>query len=242
MTDTSFQPQAWFNHQISLTKPLTPKKLYDFCYLHPLLVDHLWRVTSLAAKLLENWTGPKLSHQILLECMLLHDLGNLVKFDLSSSAPSYLMSQVELPFYRELQKTWRDKFGQDADVASSLIIADLPLKNSAVITQLITGHAAGTLTSTVESHNWLQKLCDYTDFRIGPFGLVTLTERFSDLKNRYAYQHADWVDEANVNFRLATFQKLESQLQAMTSCDITKLITADLGRIGRWQDFEFETN
>lgn len=235
-------PLSCFNPEISLNLPLTVKNIYAYCYIPTILAEHMWRVTSLTAKLLNSWTGSKLNQQLLLETMLLHDLGNLVKFDLSSTAPHLLMPPKELAFYQALQKLWQTKFGLDADMATSDLIASLPLKNGIQISQLILDHTSGTLAATVESHDWLQKICDYTDFRVGPYGLVSLTERFADLKRRYAYRHLDWVDETEVNFRLAAFQNLEKQLQSQINCDLTELIDADFGKIERWNDFVFETN
>jgi hypothetical protein len=242
MQDFTLMPDDWFNSKVSLKLPLIVKNIYAYCYLPNILIEHMWRVTSLADKLLNSWTGPKLNQPMLLETMLLHDLGNLVKFDLSPAAPHLLLPAKALTFYHQLQKLWWLKFGQNANMTTSRLIAGFPLKNSSQITKLILGHTSGTLAATVKNHDWLQKICDYTDFRVGPQGLVSLTARFADLKRRYAYKHLDWADEVEVNLRLAAFKSLEAQLQNHLNCNLDRLIDSDLGQINRWQDYMFETN
>jgi hypothetical protein len=193
-------------------------------------------------KLLLSWTGPSLPNQLLLETMLLHDLGNLIKFDLRPEAPYHLMLPAELPFYTALQLLWRAKYGLEADEATCKLITKIPLKNGPRISQIILDHTAGTLAATVAKNDWLQKLCDYTDFRIGPHGMLTLAERFIDLKHRYAYRQLDWANQTGIDQRLKAFQTLETQLQTQVRCNLADLTAVDLGQIDRWLDFKFETN
>jgi hypothetical protein len=196
------------------------------------------------AKLLDCWHGPTVSKPILLETMLLHDLGNLVKFNLRSESPQVkaLLDATELPFYQALQTDWHKKYGTDVDAATCQLITELPLQHTTAITHLISHHNPEALAGVVASQDWAQKLCDYTDFRVGPQGLVTLPERFADLAARYQDNHPQWQDPTEIQRRLHLFQTLETQLQTHLSCDLSTLTAADLGPLDRWWNYRFATS
>ena len=37
----------------------------------------------------------------------------------------------------------------------------------------------------VEGDNWYRKVCAYSDFRVAPYGVVSVDERFDDVVKRY---------------------------------------------------------
>jgi hypothetical protein len=221
---------------------LTTAEIYAKYQLPEILQKHLYRVTSLMAVVLDHWCGPELNQPLLIQTMLLHDLGNLVKFDLSDEAPFHLMSARERSFYQELQAQWHLKYGKDADSATCQLIRELGLKNAEAIIQLIQGHQADKLAETAAGEDWPQKLVDYTDFRVGPQGLVSLTQRFSDLTARYGYRHGEWRNNVQIHHKLTLFQTLETQLQTQLDCDLENLSEADLGDTQRFASFGFATS
>ena len=220
-------------------RKITPRQIFVQFEIHSVLQTHLLRVTSLMDFLVQHWQGPNLNRQLLLETMLLHDLGNLIKFDLRPNAFVKLMKSSELPRYRALQAQWQAQYGFDVDEVTSRLIRQLPLHHQAQIIDLIMNHAEGTTNAVVTSDNWTQKLCDYTDFRVGPHGLLTLAERFTDLTVRYRDRRDNWQDTDQIQRHLELFQTLESQLQTHLSCDLATLTGTQLEPIDRWLDFEF---
>lgn len=218
---------------------LTTSEIFERYQLPELLQIHLWRTASLMEYLLKQWRGPKLNHQLLIETMLLHDLGNLVKFDLTNTAPIMLLPPPELEKYRSLQAIWHQKYGTQVDAVTVQLINELKLVNGPAIRQIILTHSDSTLPTTVTNQDWSQKLCDYADFRIAPHGLVTLQERFADLAKRYAGRTNDWNTTAKVSAKLALFQSIETQLQAHLAVGLNAITTSDLEPLSRWKMYRF---
>jgi hypothetical protein len=219
---------------------ITTESIFERYHLPQLLQTHLWRTASLMELLLKHWRGPQVDASLLIETMLLHDLGNLVKFDLSDTTPIMLLTQTELPMYRALQAEWHQKYGKVVDAVTVAFIKELRLKNGPIMSHIILNHASGTEATTVTQDDWIQKLCDYTDFRIAPHGLVTLKERFDDLGKRYATRASGWETAAKVAQKLNFFTTIETQLQAQIKLDLTQITAADLEPLSRLKTHRFE--
>ncbi len=216
---------------------ITVESIYSRYHLPTLLQTHLWRTASLMELLLRHWQGPPVDHALLIETMLVHDLANLVKFDLSETSRTMMFSAEELVAYRQLQAEWHQTYGRVVDEVTVTFLKELRLANTDKISQLILTHTSGTERKTVEEHNWAQKLCDYTDFRIAPHGLVTLRERFDDLGKRYGYRSNGWDTPAKVTQKLQFFEIIEHQLQQHLDVNLQQLQTADLEPLERWQSY-----
>lgn len=61
---------------------MTIKEIYKMFRVPPNLQEHMIRVAKVARFIFDHWVGPKLDWQKLEKICLLHDLGNVVKFDL----------------------------------------------------------------------------------------------------------------------------------------------------------------
>lgn len=218
---------------------ITAETIFQRYQLPELLQKHLWRTASLMELLVRHWHGPELNQPVLIETMLLHDLGNLVKFDLSVTAPLPLLSPQEIEKYRALQAEWHHKYGTVVDAVTVQLITELRLVNGPAMSQIILEHTDGTQASTVNHDDWMQKLCDYTDFRIAPQGLVTLQERFADLGKRYAGRAADWNTAEKVAQKLAFFTSIETQLQTHLDLNLAEITAADLEPLTRWKAYCF---
>ncbi len=218
---------------------ITTEQIFERYRLPQLLQTHLWRTASLMELLLNHWHGPELDKELLIETMLLHDLGNLVKFDLTDTTPIMLLSETELPMYRALQAKWHQKYGKVVDAVTVSFIKELRLANGPTMSQIILAHTDGTQATTVAQNDWSQKLCDYTDFRIAPHGLVTLQQRFDDLSKRYAARESGWKTPEKVAEKLSFFTTIETQLQAQIGRDLDQIVAADLEPLPRWKTHHF---
>ena len=57
-------------------------QIYEKLGTSPNLQQHMIRVTSVGLFILNNWNGEKLNTDTMTTMLLLHDIGNIVKFDL----------------------------------------------------------------------------------------------------------------------------------------------------------------
>ena len=224
---------------MTATAFITAEAIFKHYQLPNLLQNHLWRTASLMELMLNHWHGPKLDKQLLIETMLLHDLGNLVKFNLSDTTPLMLLTDAELPLYRTLQAEWHQKYGTVVDEVTVQFVKELRLIHAQAISQIILTHTEGTQPSTVNHDDWTQKLCDYTDFRVAPQGLVSLKERFDDLGKRYAERESGWENPEKVAQKLNLFSTIETQLQTHIDLNLQQITAADLEPLTRWKTYRF---
>ena len=71
----------------------------------------------------------------------------------------------------------------------------------------------------VSTNRWDIKICTYSDMRIGPFGLLTLTERIQDLKLRRPEESED------LDILLEQGLLVEQQLIKVTNNQLLKITT-----------------
>ena len=202
---------------------MTTASIYDYCQLPPVLRQHMLRVTKTGKWILAHWSGAEFDQSLYIHALLVHDLGNLAKFDLSPTATVRLLPLENINEWRQIQQNFISRYGKNADEATLKLIQELQLPRADELIKLIGGHTPKRLAETVQNHNWAQKLLDYTDFRVGPFGILSLDERFADLTKRYQYRTKEWGDPAWIQTQLNYFKQLESQIASQLTEPITNL-------------------
>jgi hypothetical protein len=201
----------------------TTAAIYDYCQLPPVLRQHMLRVTKAGRWILKHWVGPDFDQSLYIHALLVHDLGNLAKFDLTPTATVRLLPLENIEEWQQIQQDFIAKYGKNADAATLKLIDELKLPRANDLIELIGGHSPTRLADAVQQSNWAQKLLDYTDFRVGPFGILSLDERFADLTNRYQYRTKEWGDPEWIQTQLNLFKQLESQIAAQLNTAITDL-------------------
>lgn len=214
---------------------ITTSAIYDYCQLPPVLRQHMVRVTKVGKWLLKHWVGPEFDQSLYIHALLVHDLGNLAKFDLSPTAVVRLLPLENIEEWKRIQQNFIAKYGNNADEATLKLIHELRLPRADDLAELIGGHNPSRLQATVQQPNWTQKLLDYTDFRVGPFGVLSLDERFADLTKRYHYRTEEWGNLAWIQTQLDLFKQLETQIAQQLSAPITHLNDEALSE---WSDVD----
>ncbi len=77
-----------WNDKIKSNMPELPanptiKQIYDFYPIPPNLQNHMLTVANVVFTISQNWIGPSINKRDLILAALLHDVGNLAKFDLN---------------------------------------------------------------------------------------------------------------------------------------------------------------
>ena len=65
---------------------------------------------------------------------------------------------------------------------------------------------------TVKGEDWELKIAAYSDQRIGPFGVLSLQERFKELKERYAKRENKNVNHPKIDIFIICAFEIEKQL------------------------------
>lgn len=206
-----------------------PRQVYDFFELPGSLQQHMLQTAALGLMICQNWKSENLDQELILTTLLLHDLANLVKFELNSTlSQSLLTSKHSLAYWQQRQNRFKNKYGENAEKANIKIIRELRPQQLEQITRILKNHSLDRLPSLLQQKNWEQKIVLYSDLRITPQGLSSIKERLLDLRQRYQNRDSNWSDEKIFQTRLKNGLTLEKQLNNSTGRNITQLTTKDL--------------
>lgn len=175
---------------------------------------HMLRVAAVGQYWLNHWTGSRINARLVIESLLVHDLGNLLKFDLKKidgmqffdrseqDQDHWLMVQESLyefgPTPHEAAHTMLESIGVDAEVIE---ITDTMTESTVFSDQ----------QTKIET-----ELCWYADMRVGPQGVTTIEDRLNDLVLRYVDRRPEWKDPDQVELKRTRRLEMEKKLLAFT--------------------------
>ncbi len=210
-------------------------KIYQQYGVPPNLAKHMITVAALGEIIFSHWTGVKIDQKRLVTILLLHDIGNLVKFELDSESSNEMLqnslpslSQLKKPFeyWLKKQKQMIDKYTKNADLANLTIIKELGFSSD--ITDLMNDHSFESLENHLELPRWEKKLIFYCDLRVTPHGLASINARIQDLRERYHHRDQNWTDKKTFHKWLGSSLKLEKQIDQHTNISLNQIQPSDL--------------
>jgi hypothetical protein len=146
----------------------------------PQLQTHMLRVAGVGSLILDGWQVP-VDRDLVMRTLLLHDMGNIVKFDLQNP----LMPIRDLDKWMKIQAQFWTKYGRDAHAATQQILAEAGQNEVIeVLEQERAGYESGD-TALLLEQDWPAKILAYCDVRVTPAGVASLKERIHDLHLRY---------------------------------------------------------
>lgn len=160
------------------------REIYTRFTIPPNLQNHLFHVAAVGEIIAENWKGPHLNKEDLQAYMLLHDLGNIVKYDF---AHKELLSQdilKNIDYWKSVQQEAIQKYGNQDHEVTLAIACKLGVPQRVAI--LLEQDDFRNLEIVAANSDWEQKIGKYADYRVGPFGILLLSDRIADLRKRYA--------------------------------------------------------
>jgi len=115
---------------------------------------------------------------------LFHDMGNILKFDFSPGGSLVKLLESEgLDYWRAVRKDFEREYGFDEHNASLVIGKEIGLSDT-VLTMI--DNMRFTRTQWILDTGSIEmKIIKYADLRVGPFGIVSLTERLAEGRARY---------------------------------------------------------
>lgn len=214
------------------------KEIYHHYHIPPGLQKHMLTTAAVGKYLVDHWQGFQIDQQKIIAALLVHDLGNLVKFDLNKGA-LVIEATLFTNQWRQRQQKMRDKYGSSSHQATLTMLSELGLPKE--VQQLARKMDAGNVCQIVDE-SIEQQICEYADLRVVPSGIAPLSERLVDLRKRYG-QYKSWHSEQGFQDNVSCAQQIEDNLQQQTSVDIT---TIPLEKIDAYlvelAQFDFKTN
>lgn len=219
-------------------RSVTITEIYQAYCLMMNLQQHQLRVAAVASTIW-SWLLPQVQqdvdqNNVILAC-LLHDMGNTIKFNLTLF-PEFLEPEG-VEYWQNVKDRYLKQFGTDEHLASEKIAADLGVDTK--VLRYIESVGFQQAQDNLSTTDWGQKICDYADVRVGPYGVITLEERFVDLRDRYGTTFAQPSDETKrTDFELAHLE-IERQIQSVCTQPLSQLtdhtISGTINALKTWQ-------
>lgn len=204
---------------------MTIAQIYKKYHIAPNLQEHMLRVAAIAVLIADHWTEATLNRDLLATSLLLHDIGNIVKFNFDQFPELLETEEKNVAKWKKTQQEFIKKYGKDAHKATLKILKELKIKDKRVI-QIISILGPHGAHQAADAFDWHLKVAYYADARIAPRGLVSLEERFDDLMERYAHR-PEWQPKAT-DERYRVCQEIENRLQIHCNQNLTEIRADDL--------------
>jgi hypothetical protein len=182
------------------------------------------RVAAIGEYICDNWRG-KIDKKSVVSALLLHDTGNLLKFDLTKGVELFDESERNIEYWLEVKKSMQQKFGTNEHMVTKNIAFELNVGDRVI--QLIENMGSSNLVNTVALSDYELKVVTYSDLRVGPFGCLTVKERFADIINRYKDRGHELSNMERTMERMDKCLVLETQLKEQVTMDL-QLITTEM--------------
>lgn len=194
-------------------------KIYQDYYIPKSLQLHMLKVATVGKYVIDNWEDTKINKPIIVAALLIHDLGNLVKFDLSEDAlvidPTLLTDE-----WRQRQTEMRSKYGNHSHQATQQMLKELHIPEKIIA---LTDNMDASDVCKIARSSFEQQICQYADMRVTPNGITSLSERLEDLRARYKNRYPKWGEKQSFAKNSVCAQQIEDTLQQHTAADITNI-------------------
>ncbi|HAU99480.1 MAG: hypothetical protein UX04_C0005G0057 [Microgenomates group bacterium GW2011_GWF2_45_18] len=177
------------------------QEIYDAYWIPPQLQAHQIQVATVGLWVCDQagLQGVELDRTSLRLALLLHDMGNLVKF----RRPFLGEMGQRASLWEQRQDAWIQKYGKNAHNATEAIVAELGVSGAVqhIIFEMRDEHQ-----NTVEGISPEGIIAEYADLCVTPNGIEGFSLRVQDLLTRYSiaktdmkvkgwYAIQDWVEE-----------------------------------------------
>ena len=193
---------------------VTIQSIYDHYEIVPHLQLHMLRVAGVAMLICDH-CNLEIDTPAITSAALLHDMGNLIKFDFSIMPEVFEEKGIE---YRQTkQKNWIWKYGKDAHDANVSIAQEIWVSSYIInIMDYIWTHQATTCT-VLDNAEYI--ITDYSDMRVSPHTITSVKKRMEEVRSRYKTRASRWTEEGHFQELLKNIKKEEKEL--FTYCSIS---------------------
>lgn len=183
-------------------------EIYKKFGIPPNLQEHMHRVCGVVSLIEKHWKGQeRVDWFFVKKISLLHDLGNVVKFDLDKNPEFLGNEQANLEYWKKAQSQTIVKYGSDDHEVTRKMLAEVGIGQEAI--NVILSKSFGNSVETEKSNNWPLKILYYADLRTLPFGIGTLEERISDVRERMP----KYTSRPDFKDLISSCKEIESQIQ-----------------------------
>lgn len=200
----------------------TIQEAYERYRVPSILQTHMYWVTAMAVYVSDHLLDPtQVRRDFLIAACLLHDMGNIVKFDLDKTPDSHIQEHKE--YWRKVQQEVKALYGDNEGVATVAMAREIT-QNGELLTLL--GMSGLTkIMRAHESNDMTIKIFRYADERISPKGVVTVDERYDDIAKRYRGRDHPLADTKYLAQRRRIVQEIEKKIQTASLISLQSITT-----------------
>lgn len=148
------------------------------------LQPHQLRVAAVGKQIGDacNAVGKNVDTENIMKACLLHDMGNIIKFDLPFW-PEFLEPEG-LEYWQKVKSEFVNKYENNEHIATDAIVKEISAGKKVEKLLSLTGFSK--VLKVLEDGNLEKMICNYADMRVGPFGIMSVEKRCEDGKARHA--------------------------------------------------------
>lgn len=146
----------------------------------PMLQQHQLRVAGVAYTICTAQQLPE-TKEVVTAC-LLHDMGNILKFDMVHFLDAFEPEGVE--YWAAEKARMQQIYGTDEHAATVAIAKELGV--SGLTLSIVDNIGFSHIPDLLEADNLPSMIGEYADMRVAPHGVVSLEERLEEARKRYA--------------------------------------------------------
>ncbi len=157
-------------------------EIYQAYKIMPKLQIHQLRVASVAKKICDscNLVGKNVDTSSIVKACLLHDMGNIIKFDLTYF-PDFTQPEG-IEYWQKIKEEYINKYGNNEHNATGKIVREINAGEKVESLLALTGFSK--VLHVLNDENLEKKICNYADMRVGPYGILSVSERTEDGRKR----------------------------------------------------------
>lgn len=198
------------------------QEIYQDYQIMPQLQEHQFRVAAVGKVIAESMEV-EVDAQNIIEADLLHDMGNIIKFNLKLF-PQFLEPEG-LEYWQGVRQSFIDKYGSDEHDATHAIAKELGVNMRTM--ELIEAIGFSNAPTNAASDDFSRKIAAYSDFRVIPTGITSMQARFDEGLKRYQKNKKVKIDKSLQEKRINSAFEMEKQIFAKSKInpeDITDTI------------------
>src|SRR3989344_1509091 len=193
----------------------TPREVYAAYKTMPALQLHQLRVAAVGKLICDGFTKPINTRDVVLAC-LFHDMGNILKFDLTKFPEFTAPQGVE--YWESVKTEYGAKYGGGEHAATPAIMEEPGLPGS--VRGLMRGVGFSQVDGVAASESTERKIIQYGDLRVGPRGVLSLQERLDEGRKRYLGTGRSIGGEGDGRYEVLVEAALEIEKQIFAEAKI----------------------
>lgn len=156
------------------------QEIYSDYNIMPNLQLHQMRVAAVAKTICDHLNISVDAENVVLAC-LFHDMGNIIKSDFKVF-PQFLEPQG-LEYWQNVKDDFIKKYGSNEHEATLAIAEEVKLPAQAL--DLLKKIGFSNAVWNNEHGSFENKICIYSDMRVGPHGVLSMMDRIAEGRKRY---------------------------------------------------------